>query len=296
MTIQQIKYFVTAARLLNFTKAAEILYMSQSVLSRQISAIESELNMQLFIRGNRYVRLTPAGIVLYKEFSDVYDRYLKGVENAQNTNKGIAGVMHIGILDGTYVSDFMPELLSSFKRKYPALEITLQYQSFAELIQGILDKSLDLIFSLQFNVDPYADIIYNVLEKTPDNLVLHKSHALFEKEELSLRDFEGQDLILISPDNLSLTRTDVLPYLKKLGTAPNIHFAPNLQTAMLWCECGLGAAYLFSRNTLHRNQDLRFVQMSSPWDTSFVVAWDQTNYNASIPLICDYCEKKFNDG
>ena len=48
MTITQIKYFITTAKCLNFTKAASQLYITQPALSRQIAAIEAELNMQLF--------------------------------------------------------------------------------------------------------------------------------------------------------------------------------------------------------------------------------------------------------
>lgn len=60
MTITQIKYFITTAKCLNFTKAASQLYITQPALSRQIAAIEAELNMQLFVRNNRTVKLTPA--------------------------------------------------------------------------------------------------------------------------------------------------------------------------------------------------------------------------------------------
>lgn len=68
MTITQIKYFITAAKCLNFTKAASKLYITQPALSRQISAIEEELNVQLFVRNNRSVKLTPAGMALVEPF------------------------------------------------------------------------------------------------------------------------------------------------------------------------------------------------------------------------------------
>lgn len=68
MTITQMKYFITAAKCLNFTKAASQLYITQSALSRQIVAMEEELNLQLFVRNNRQVKLTPAAVVLLEEF------------------------------------------------------------------------------------------------------------------------------------------------------------------------------------------------------------------------------------
>ena len=59
MNMIQMKYFITAAKCLNFTKAADKLFITQPALSRQIASMEAELNMQLFIRNNRSVRLTP---------------------------------------------------------------------------------------------------------------------------------------------------------------------------------------------------------------------------------------------
>jgi Transcriptional regulator len=53
MNTLQIKYFLTAARCLNFTEAAKQLYISQPALSQQILALEKELNMQLFIRAKK---------------------------------------------------------------------------------------------------------------------------------------------------------------------------------------------------------------------------------------------------
>ena len=57
MTIAQIKYFVTVAKCLSFTKAAEQLFVSQPALSRHIKNMEEELNIQLFVRTSNGIRL-----------------------------------------------------------------------------------------------------------------------------------------------------------------------------------------------------------------------------------------------
>ena len=64
MTLTQIKYFIEVAKCLNFSEAAEHLFITQPALSRQITAIETELNMQLFIRGSKKLSLTPSGQLL----------------------------------------------------------------------------------------------------------------------------------------------------------------------------------------------------------------------------------------
>ena len=63
MTLNQLECFMVLAQRLNFTQAADDLFMAQPALSRLISALEKELDLQLFYRNSRSVALTPAGTV-----------------------------------------------------------------------------------------------------------------------------------------------------------------------------------------------------------------------------------------
>ena len=64
MTVFQIQCFLSVAETLNFTEAANRLFIAQSSLSRNISHLEEEIGLTLFIRTKKYVRLTPSGTVL----------------------------------------------------------------------------------------------------------------------------------------------------------------------------------------------------------------------------------------
>ena len=83
MNMIQMKYFITAAKCLNFTKAADKLFITQPALSRQIASMEAELNMQLFIRRQKSVQLTPAGAFLYDKLSALYHEYTDIIHMAQ---------------------------------------------------------------------------------------------------------------------------------------------------------------------------------------------------------------------
>ena len=69
MTIFQIQCFLNVAEYLNFTEAANHLFVAQSSLSRNVSNLEEELGMKLFVRTKKYVRLTSSGAIPYEEFS-----------------------------------------------------------------------------------------------------------------------------------------------------------------------------------------------------------------------------------
>ena len=97
MNFSQIKCFLAASECLNFTKAAERLYLSQPVLSRQIAAMEDELGIELFIREKKTVRLTAAGEVMAEGLRKLAGDYSDLVEKASALHKGFAGTLNIGI-------------------------------------------------------------------------------------------------------------------------------------------------------------------------------------------------------
>ncbi len=67
MNLEQLEVFAAVAELGSFTRAAESLYISHSTTSRQVSALEQELEVRLFVRSSRSVKLTPEGELLYTE-------------------------------------------------------------------------------------------------------------------------------------------------------------------------------------------------------------------------------------
>ena len=99
MTITQIKYFITVVKCASYTKAAEQLFISQPALSRHIKNMEEELNIQLFVRTNNGIHLTPAGSSLYVGMLDLYQNYIEMVNKAEKIQKGLNGSLKIGILD-----------------------------------------------------------------------------------------------------------------------------------------------------------------------------------------------------
>lgn len=152
MTISQIKYFVTVAKCLSFTKAAEQLFISQPALSRHIRNMEEEWNLQLFVRTSNGIRLTPAGSSMYIGMSELYRNYNELVAQAKKIQRGIAGTLKIGILDQTNVADFMPQVYQYFSQEHPNVDLCFQAGSFDFLVSEIYAGRLDVIFTLQLKL------------------------------------------------------------------------------------------------------------------------------------------------
>lgn len=87
MKIEKIGYFLSVAKHLNFTKAAQECHIAQPAISRQMSSLEEELGFALFDRSSRKVRLTPAGQSFYTSMMRFVNDYDNGVEQLRHISK-----------------------------------------------------------------------------------------------------------------------------------------------------------------------------------------------------------------
>lgn len=279
MTINQIHYFITVAKCLNFTKAADQLYISQSSLSRQISSIESELNLQLFQRTQRYVKLTPAGKELYDGLSKIHGDYIRAISAAKTVQYGISGSVNVGILDGTMIDDFFPPAIKYFNVNYPNVEISLRNYSFNSLVGGLYDGSLDLAITLLFDIKERKNLMYEIIEKTRDHIVVPISHPLADKEFIRLSDLENETFIIVAHEDSGLSGKLILNACKEEGFVPHVRYSPSIQTSMLWVQAGIGVTMLDSRNQLRLSPNVKFLDIDPVSDPSLSLVWSQDNHN-----------------
>ena len=288
MTILQIKYFLTIAQTLSFTKAAEQLYISQPALSRYIRNMEEELNLQIFVRTPNGIRLTPAGSSLYVGFLDLYNHYVEITENAQKVQKGLSGSLKIGILNHANVSDFMPLIYQYFKKTHPNVDLAFYDESFDKLTTGLYSGKLDMVFTLQFEIANKESLVYQYVERSKDHIVMSKYHPLATKEKITFKDLKNETFIFSSPDDNPENSALILALCKDNGFVPQAIYAKTLSELILWVSVGKGITVLDSRCSFLFNDNIKYFEFESNWDPSLVVAWNQNNFN---PLISVFLKK-----
>ncbi|MDR3364916.1 MAG: LysR family transcriptional regulator [Clostridiales Family XIII bacterium] len=282
MDMQQLRYFVTAARCLNFTKAADQLFVTQPALSRQITSIEKELNIQLFIRDGHSLKLTPAAKMLLDEFAEIFDRYEFAVERANAVQHGVTGTLTIGVLDGMRVDDIFPGLLTEFTKNYPEVELVLRYKNLNELIYGLYDGSLDLSFTLRFEVENRKYLSYKVLAGSRDHVAVHRGNPLAQKDFAAFSELENETFILVSANVSETSAALILDRFKKAGFRPNTIYSPSLYTSALFVQAGLGVTMFDSRSIFRSIPGIKFLDTDQVSDPSLVAAWHQSNSNAAF--------------
>lgn len=284
MNFTQINYFLTAGRTLNFTDAAKELYISQPALSKQIVAMENELNMMLFIRDNKKVRLTPAGAVLLTELPKVNKLYADVIHKAKVANEGRSGELSIGILEGQMLGKKLTQLLGEFSLKYPNISLRLSRDSFSGLRRQLENETIDLAITLDFDLIGSNRFLSESIEVCPAIAVVSKNHPLAKKQPKDWKELKGETFIVVDVADCYISAQMVIDDCKRAGFRPILKYAPSLETAMLWIEAGIGLGFINTLNTLTQNPDITLLKNLPTKDTTSVIAWKRENNNPAISL------------
>ena len=125
MTLQQLEYFVSAAHNLNFSKTAEMFFVSQSAITQQIRSLEKELKLDLFIRKNNRISLTDSGQVFMREAEQILAKVSDSIERVHSVQRGQKGTLRIGYIKCMEMGSF-PRNVQNFYFKYPGIGIDLK--------------------------------------------------------------------------------------------------------------------------------------------------------------------------
>jgi DNA-binding transcriptional LysR family regulator len=124
--LRHLRYFVAVAEELNFSRAAERLFMAQPPLSQQIAKLEGEVGARLFNRTNRRVELTPAGEAFLLEARLALEAADHAVQRARNTAHGATGRLRLGF--GVTVAFLCPPIVDAIAREAPGVSLIVRQE------------------------------------------------------------------------------------------------------------------------------------------------------------------------
>lgn len=193
MELRVLKYFTVVVQEGNFSRAANVLHVSESTLSRQIQNLEEELNTQLLLRGNRSLKLTDSGQYLYSRTLEI----LQMAENTANTiqsGEKVVGNLHIGVGEN-YMETLVARAFAKLVRKYPDIEVNLHNitgdSTPNKVEQGVLDFGF---VTTQKNLDNFYQLALPF--KDHWGILVRKEDPLTRLKELQPRDLRNRGLLL----------------------------------------------------------------------------------------------------
>lgn len=263
MTLHKIECFLVAAETMNFTKAAEKLYITQPVLSRQISSMEQELGFSLFTR-NKKLSLTEAGEVLAKDFSSLYDEYQKAVKKAAIISHTSPIVVRIGIYDGqSIIHDPRIMILKQFQKEHSnIIKFVYSKNSILKSSQMLKEGTLDLVLGCSYdysndNALGTLDVCY-----ARSYIVISKNHPLASIENPTLKDFQNERFLVPREEESPKCIRDLTACFKRNGLDPPV-FTPvsDVGTRSLWLMAGEGVMVETCLLSLYGNDSFRFIDI-----------------------------------
>lgn len=282
MNFSQIKCFLAAADCLSFTKAAERLYLSQPVLSRQIAAMEDELGITLFVREKKSVHLTSAGEVMASGLKDLAENYQNLVEKAAALHKGYAGSLNIGMIDGQLLCPPYSDNLTAFHDAHPDVHVNLSRHTIAGLMRALENGDVDIGFAASFNVENLDDLDYVTVGTAKTYLVLPKSHPLANAENLTLDDFKDDVFLTLAAEESPVINRNMGSW----GKVRTLE-APDIAALALWLEAGYGIFPLNGNHNLRNNPNLVFKDIPELGYSTEIVAWKKDSKNPLIKIFLE---------
>lgn len=194
MELWQLRTFRAVAENLNFTKASEQLFLTQSAVSHQIKALEEEFGVPLFIRGKRGVKLTDAGKKALVYAKKILDEAEEMREFVTGREKALAGRVRVAAATQALVYLFAP-LFEEFMDKFETVELVFRTTvSTEQTVEDILNGASDVGFASLAVYSPNLEIV----ELFEDELVLvcGKKHFLADKKEVQIKQLADERWIL----------------------------------------------------------------------------------------------------
>jgi DNA-binding transcriptional LysR family regulator len=143
MELRHLRYFLAVAEELHFGRAAQRLHIAQQPLSRQIRDLETELQVQLFHRTKRTVRLTEVGRVFLIETRKILQQVEQAIWTAQQTSQGEVGQFAVGFT-GPALNSVLPKIVRLFKERYPQVKLVLERLQTPEQVEALISGQIQI--------------------------------------------------------------------------------------------------------------------------------------------------------
>lgn len=234
--LKQIRYFQSVVKLGSFTAAAEEHFISQSAISQQIKALETELGVELLHRKKRSFTLTPAGEFFYKKSLVLVADYDAVCRELYHLPGGCGQHLKIGVLRGYSGNEFR-NAVANFSAKFPDISVEIIIGNHEELYDALRSGKIDIALNDQRRAfsDEYVNIVLDMQEYC---IELSANNPIAQLDSVNAEELKNIPCILLSSE--SQKETERLFYQEYFGIRSEIRFTDNVEDARMLLIQGKG--------------------------------------------------------
>ncbi|MBU7595171.1 LysR family transcriptional regulator [Metabacillus halosaccharovorans] len=197
MELKQLLYFLEAAKYKNFTKAAEVLHISQPALSKMIKSLEDELDMTLMVRSNKTSEITDAGFIVMQYAQKILSQIDEMTTILNDLTELQRGTIRVGI-PPIIGSLYFPSVMAEFHKQYPNISINITEYGGAKVVKSVEEGEIELGVA----VLPVDEDMFNIYPIVEDQmkLLLHHQHPLADRDLIHLKELKDEEFIFYHED------------------------------------------------------------------------------------------------
>ena len=194
MTTKQIDYCIELAHTLNFSRAADNMFVSQPTFSYQIRLLEDEVGFAIFERSGKGASLTPAGAQFVSFLTGMRQDLKRAVEQGQNFSVKYQDSISICMMVRQAVF-FLPEAMRVFSESEPNVQITPLFR-YENSMESFLQNEADIVFALKEQTKQVAGIQVHDLFESRIYLIANRDDPLAGKNLIREEDLYGRTLMV----------------------------------------------------------------------------------------------------
>jgi DNA-binding transcriptional LysR family regulator len=261
-TLQQLRILKAVATEKSFTKAAELLYLSQPSLSKQIKTLEKNLDISLINRENNKISLTENGKVFlqYSErilaLCEESCRALIDLKNGERGNLTVGASQTIG----TYL---LPRVLALFAQNYPQIDLKVQVNSTRVIAKNVLNREIDLaVVGGEIPDNLKRNLTVEDFVEDEFSLIIPKSHPFATRKKITKEDLYHLNFITLNSNSTIRKFIDNILIqnqieTKQLKIIMQLNSIEGIKTAV---SLGLGAAFV-SSSAIEKEIELKTIEI-----------------------------------
>lgn len=194
MNTKQIDYAIELAHTLNFSRAADNMFVSQPTFSYQIKLLEDEIGFNIFDRTGKGASLTPAGTQFISFLSNMREDLKQAIEQGQNFSAKYKDNITISLMVRQAVY-FLPEAIRLFSAASPEVQITPVFQ-YEGGLESFLKNESDILFALKEDTTHIPAIDIHDLFTSRIYLIADRNDPLASKNLITESDLYGRTLMV----------------------------------------------------------------------------------------------------
>ena len=240
MDMKQIKIFCDLAETTSFSKAAAMNFISQSAVSQQVKALESQLRLQLVDRTCRPLALTHAGRICFEGCKKIYQQYEELRNRLATFAHEITGSVTIAGI-ASIVLYLLQPYVRRFLQRYPNVRLRIEPMRANQAVEHVLEDRADIAMIAA----PKEDRRLGVIDFCKERLVLamHPSHPLAEKKKVPLQALQDQPMILFERDQATRKLIEAILRRNNVTVKPVME-QDNIETMKRGIEANIGLSIL----------------------------------------------------